>query len=944
MNADDVTRREFLRKAGTLSAGLAVSGCTSLLPRTALSDEGPDTRPNILFAIADDWSWPHAGVYGDEVVKTPVFDRVAAEGALFAHAYCASPSCTPSRAGILTGQAIHRLEESGNLWSILRPKFQVYPDLLEAAGYFVGHTGKGWGPGSIEASGRTRNPAGPGFKSFEEFLRGAPDDGPFCFWFGSKNPHRPYEKGSGVESGMNPDDVDVPPFLPDLPEVRSDILDYYVEVQMFDRQVGELLKLLEESGRAGNTIVVMTSDNGMPFPRGKANLYDAGTRMPLAVRWPARVKSGRTVDEFVSFTDFAPTFLEAAGLEPLAEMTGRSLIGLLAGEESMGRDMVFLERERHANVRRGDLSYPIRAVRTRDFFYVRNLRPDRWPAGDPELYKAVGPFGDIDGSPTKDLLLDRRDDKGVAPFFQLACAKRPEEELYDLRTDPWQLANVAERADYAGIKGKLRAELDRWMKETEDPRALNDDDRWDHYPYFGKGPRPRAQKSKPNIVFVFSDQQRWDTLGCYGQELVLTPNLDRMAAEGVRFEHAFTCQPVCGPARAALQTGKYPTEVGCFRNNRALAASEKTIAHCLSEAGYEVGYIGKWHLASQGQENNFRTSPVPSERRGGYKDYWLASDVLEYTSHSYDGHMFNADMDKVEFPKDRYRVDCLTDYAIEYLRTRSREKPFFLFLSYIEPHQQNDHKCFEGPKGSKERFKDYRVPGDLTGTEGDWRENFPDYLGCVNSLDTNLGRIRDELKRLGLAENTLIFYATDHGCHFRTRNREYKRSCHDASIRIPMIACGPGFQGGKVVRELVSLIDMPPTILAVGGVEGPAPMRGRPLQGLVDGTAKDWPEEVFVQISESHVGRAIRTKQWKYSVRAPGRKGSSDPDSDLYVEDYLYDLQTDPHERNNLVADPAYAEIRSELAERLKRRMVEAGEKEPAIQPAEWRETSVEGS
>ena len=487
MNANgNVTRREFLRKAGTLSAGLAVSSCASLLPGKASSDEGSDARPNILFAIADDWSWPHAGVYGDRVVQTPVFDRVAREGVLFTHAYCTSPSCTPSRAGILTGQAIHRLEESGNLWSILRTKFKVYPDLLEAAGYFVGQTGKGWGPGNFEAGGRTRNPAGPGFKNFEEFLRRAPDDRAFCFWFGSYNPHRPYEKGSGVESGMNPDDVDVPPFLPDLPEVRSDILDYYVEVQMFDDQVAELLKLLEESGRAESTLVVMTSDNGMPFPRGKANLYDAGTRMPLAIRWPGRVNGGRTSDEFVSFTDFAPTFMEAAGLAPLPEMTGRSLVNLLDGEESPGRDMVFLERERHANVRQGDLSYPCRAVRTHEFLYIRNLRPDRWPAGDPEMYKAVGPFGDIDGSPTKELLLDRRDDKEVTAFFELACARRPEEELYDLRTDPWQLANVADKADYAGIKKKLRAELDRWMLETEDPRALNDDDRWDAYPYFGR--------------------------------------------------------------------------------------------------------------------------------------------------------------------------------------------------------------------------------------------------------------------------------------------------------------------------------------------------------------------------------------------------------------------------------------------------------------------------
>jgi len=225
------------------------------------------------------------------------------------------------------------------------------------------------------------------------------------------------------------------------------------------------------------------------------------------------------------------------------------------------------------------------------------------------------------------------------------------------------------------------------------------------------------------------------------------------------------------------------------------------------------------------------------------------------------------------------------------------------------------------------------VPGDLVDTEGDWRENYPDYLGCINSIDENLGRIRDELDKLGLAENTLILYTSDHGSHFRTRNSEYKRSCHEASIRIPMIACGPGFEGGKVIPDLVSLIDLPPTVVTAGGVEPPAGMRGRPLQALVDGTATEWRKEVFVQISESQVGRAIRTDRWKYGVTAPDKLGGRDAHSDHYVEQYLYDLDADPFERNNLVADPAHAELRAELAATLKRRMAEAGEKTPVISP-----------
>jgi len=451
-----------------------------------------------------------------------------------------------------------------------------------------------------------------------------------------------------------------------------------------------------------------------------------------------------------------------------------------------------------------------------------------------------------------------------------------------------------------------------------------------------------AKHPPPNIVFLFSDQQRWDTLGCYGQPLDVTPNLDRLAREGVLFENVFTCQPVCGPARSCLMTGKYATETGCFQNGISLPRTEKTLAHHLSGAGYEVGYIGKWHLASDDEAMedreafNVRTKPVPPDRRGGFTDFWLASDILEFTSHSYDGHMFDADGNQRDFPAGRYRVDAQTDWVLEYLQTRTGERPFFLFVSYLEPHFQNDHVHFEGPTGSKERFRDFTVPGDLAGTEGDWREEYPDYLGCCRSLDQNVGRIRDELTSLGLAENTLLVYTSDHGCHFRTRNGEYKRSCHDGCLRIPLVVHGPGFTGGRTIPDLVSLLDLPPTVLHSGGVEPPPYMSGRRLQDLVSGKATDWPEEVFAQISESHCGRTVRTRKWKYSVRAP--QEFAHPrlrDSAVYVEDFLYDLEADPHERNNLVRDPAHAGTRAGLAETLVRRMMEAGEDAPEIRPTD---------
>jgi len=462
----------------------AVLGISVLTPAFANAVAAP-LRPNILFCLADDWAWPHAGVYGDRVVRTPTFDRVAREGMRFNFCFSAAPSCTPSRAAMLTGQYPHRLEEGSCLWGFLPKKFPVYPDLLEKSGYAVGFIRKGWGPGNFKAGGFTRNPAGPAFKDFAQFMKSVPPDKPFCFWFGSHDPHRAYQPGAGARSGLKTDNVVIPPYWPDNEVSRNDVLDYYASVERYDRETGEMLELLEKEHRLDNTIVVMSGDNGWPFPRCKANLYDGGTRQPLAVRWPAKLKAGQVCDDFINLMDLAPTFMEAAGLKPLPEMTGRSFLGLLTGEEKPGsRNVVFLERERHANVRAGDVGYPARAIRTRQFLYIRNFRPDRWPAGDPVAHTDPNrPFGDCDDGPTKRWILDARTTEKKS--FELCFAKRPGEELYDLEKDPSQTRNVAAEAEYAKIKTQLRADLDKWMKDTADPRATNDDDHWDKYPYFG---------------------------------------------------------------------------------------------------------------------------------------------------------------------------------------------------------------------------------------------------------------------------------------------------------------------------------------------------------------------------------------------------------------------------------------------------------------------------
>lgn len=446
--------------------------------------------------------------------------------------------------------------------------------------------------------------------------------------------------------------------------------------------------------------------------------------------------------------------------------------------------------------------------------------------------------------------------------------------------------------------------------------------------------------NRPNIIFYFSDQQRWDTLGCYGQSLNVTPNLDRLAKEGVLFENAFTCQPVCGPARACLQSGKYATQIGCHRNALALPQNIKTLADYFHEAGYDTAYVGKWHLASNRDsytapvdEENFETRAIPEERRGGYRDYWMASDVLEATSHGYDGYVFDKNGKKQEFIG--YRADAINNYAIHYLQEYKKENPFFLFVSQIEPHHQNDRNRFEGPDGSKEKFKNFVPPQDMVKGVGDWETSYPDYLGQCHSLDENVGRLIETLKEHKLWDNTILFYTSDHGCHFCTRNQEYKRSCHESSIHIPLLAAGGAFKGGKKIQNLVSLMDLPATLLDCAGIEKPDDFQGRSLKALVEGSIQNWDDCVFIQISESEVGRAIRTSRWKYCVVA-----KKDPwkcsGAELYYEKYLYDLEADPCEKENLIKNADYEDVKKALRIKLKECMAKAEEKVPEIKS--WQE------
>lgn len=468
----------------------------------------------MLVAIWDDVSYPHVSAAGSTMVSTPAFDRVASQGVLFRNAYAPAPGCSPTRAALLTGRHIWMIEQAGTHASSFPRTYHSYQDLLEDAGYAVGHTGKPWGPGRWEASGRTRNPAGPGFLArkaeppfsgmrdidyagnFEDFFQGKAAGQPFSFWVGGSEAHRRFERGSWRKAGKRLEDAEVPPFLPDTPEIREDLLDYAVEIEWFDSHLGRILDFLEAEGELDNTLVVVTADNGMAFPRAKANLYDYGIHMPLAVRWAGGGRAGRTVDDLVQFVDLTATILDLAGVEHPggdSALAGRSLRGILEspaeGLVNPSRTRAYSGRERHSSSRWNNLTYPQRSMRTPEYLYIRNFKPDRWPAGAPQKYlpgsstleEMHGAYHDIDASPSLTRLIEGREEAGVRQYFELAVGKRPAEELFDLAADPGCLDNLAAKPEFAGLLGELRDELEAYLAETGDPRATGGGQIWEDY-------------------------------------------------------------------------------------------------------------------------------------------------------------------------------------------------------------------------------------------------------------------------------------------------------------------------------------------------------------------------------------------------------------------------------------------------------------------------------
>jgi arylsulfatase A-like enzyme len=407
---------------------------------------------------------------------------------------------------------------------------------------------------------------------------------------------------------------------------------------------------------------------------------------------------------------------------------------------------------------------------------------------------------------------------------------------------------------------------------------------------------------KPNVIVFFTDQQRFDTTGLHGNPMDLTPNFDRYARRGTHLFNSITVQPLCGPARSCMQTGRFATQTGCWRNHIPLSQDAETLAKAFNRNGYHTGYIGKWHLGSG--------DPVMAPERGGYRS-WLGANLLEYCSDAYDAVLFDEDGRRRKLPG--YRVDALTDEAIRFC-DRHQQEPFFLFMSFLEPHHQNHLDNYPPPIG---RGVDtgHWVPPDLVALMGTSPQHLPGYYGMVRRLDEAFGRLMDALISLELVDNTIVLFTSDHGCHFKTRNGEYKRSCHESSVRVPTMITGPGFIGGGEVRRLFSTVDVAPTLLDAAGIAVPETMTGRSIMPVVRDGRAPWRDEVFIQISESETGRALRTQRWKYSVTAAYDEAQQR--ADVYREAFLYDLDNDPCELVNLAGMSTFRAVADDLKARL---------------------------
>jgi arylsulfatase A-like enzyme len=899
-------------------------------------------RPNILVLMGDDWSAPHAGFLGDPVVKTPTFDRLAKQGVVFENAFVSSPSCTPSRMAIVTGQWHWRLDEAQNLGGSLGKNVPVYPDLLKEVGYNIGFARKGASPSKHTYRGN--DPFGPRFKTLEVFLKNRDRDQPFCFWYGAGEPHRPYRAGAGIAAGLDPEKVLIPAGLPNHPTVRSDLCDYYERIQRFDRDSARMLKYLEQMGELDNTLIIVSGDNGLPFPRCKATLYDTGTKVPLVIHWPGKFSGGRRVTDFVNLTDLAPTILEAVGENVPTVMTGRSLIPILKSPQSgrieKDRDFTITGMERHL------YSYPARALRTDDYLYIQNYGPNEWPSGESKKKTPNIDFTDgswpnfpgafsynIDPSPTKQLLLEQRDAADIKPFFELACAKRPQEELYDLTKDPGQLTNVADDPEVQKSLNKLRTKLGDELLASGDHRAK-------------VSTTPVSnQLSPPNILFIAMDDLN-DWIGCMGgHPQTITPNLDRLAKSGVFFTNAHCPAPACNPSRTAIMTGISPHVSGLYDNGqkmREILPKAEIMPKTFSGLGYHSSGSGKmlhyfidadsWdeYYPEAKSENPFPRTLYPETRplslpKGGPWQY------------------VETDWGPLDATDEEFGGDYLVSKWVGEQLQVKRNVPFFLACGIYRPHEPwfVPAKYFEPfplesiqlPPGYKQDDLDDLPPaGKKRGpnryfehiqNEGQWKQGVQGYLASIHFADAMLGRVLDALEKSPHADTTIVVLWSDHGWHLGEKEHWQKFTGWRQATRVPLMIRvpegTPAFSTGTkpaVCDRPVNLLSLFPTLLELCGQAPIKHLDGPSLVPLLRDPKAEWPHASHAFLGERG-SVAISTDHWRYLKYEGG-------------DEELYNIAEDPYEWTNLAALSEHATKLNELRKLVPKKF--APKPEPSVE------------
>jgi len=974
-----------------LLAAMSLFSPAGVAPRSARAAEAASTtsRPNILFLFADDWG-RYASLLAEidgpgsinDVVRTPTIDRIAKQGVFFRNAHVSAPSCTPCRSALLTGRHFWQTGTGsilqGAVWNDALPSFPV---LLRDAGYGVGYSHKVWGPGrpsnspytkqeafnrrggrvnqfsqavtKMTAAGTPREEAKAAILeevrgNFRDMLEACPQGSPFCYWFGPTNVHRKWIKGSGKDLwDINPDDLQgkLPAFLPDVPEVRQDLADYFGEIAAWDASVAVLLDELESQGLADNTLIVISGDHGAPgFPHGKCNLYDFGTGVCLSITGPG-VTGGRVVDDMVSLIDLAPTFLEAAGLGVPDTMTGRSLWPVLASDKSgqvdPSRTHVFTGRERHVENARADYTpYPQRAIRTHNHVFIRNFRPDRWPLGDPyRLEDGPEPtvdelenntratLPDEDAGPTKAWLVGVRESEAWQPLFEKVYGKRPAAELYDLKADADEMNNLAEDPRAAGLRADLERKLMAELERTGDPRLVKAGEFYETPPM--AGPLDNASIPRPNVLFIAIDDQN-DWIGHLGgHPMAKTPHLDALAARGTTFLNAHCQAPLCNPSRTSLLLGLRPTTTGIY----GLAPWFRTLPEWADRVALPQHFAAHgYHTAATGKIYHGGTGPRPKPGTpdadrppefqltapfggvGSKPPQKLIPPTPMGNHPLMDWGVWPPDNDDTS--KGDYQV---ASWTVEQIKNAPKDKPFFLAAGFFLPHvpcyatQQwfdlyPDDDSVLPPFLAEDRDDTPRFSWYLHWSlpeprlawleeNNQWRNLVRSYLACTSFVDAQIGRLLTALEEEGLADNTIVVVWGDHGWHLGEKAITGKNTLWDRGTKVPLIFAGPGVTKAQRCSQPAELLDIYPTLVDLAGLPTRDDLEGVSLSPqLADART---PRIRPAITSHNQGNHAVRSERWRFIHYADGTEE-------------LYDMQADPDEWTNLASEPTLAGVMAE--------------------------------